>query len=247
MHDRIVAPEDGARGDIAGRHLRLRARVRRDGRQSLLCAAADRADRTRTAHGAGRRRADRDADAARLWRRPAVGRAARRPAREPAADPRDTGDDRRWRWSRSRWRRAAATFLVAAMVVGFTSAGRQMVVPFAASLAPEETRGRTIGNVMSGLLAGIMLSRPAASLIAEIGRLARGVRRVGRRLCCVLAPVAGTRAARATADERARAMALSCDRWRIAAAASGRSSGARSIRGSCSRSSRSSGPRCRSS
>ena len=63
---------------------------------------------------------------------------------------------------------SAATFLVAAMVVGFCSAGAQVVVPFAASLAPEATRGRTIGNVMSGLLAGIMLSRPAASLIAEL-------------------------------------------------------------------------------
>jgi predicted MFS family arabinose efflux permease len=63
---------------------------------------------------------------------------------------------------------SAATFLAAAMIVGFCSAGAQVVVPFAASLAPHATRGRTIGNVMSGLLAGIMLSRPAASLIAEV-------------------------------------------------------------------------------
>lgn len=61
------------------------------------------------------------------------------------------------------------SFLVASAAVGFCSAGVHVVVPFAASLAPPETRGRTIGNVMSGLLAGIMLSRPAASLIAEIG------------------------------------------------------------------------------
>ncbi len=63
---------------------------------------------------------------------------------------------------------SAELFLAAAIVVGFASAGAQVVVPFAASLAPEETRGATIGNVMSGLLAGIMLSRPAASLIAEV-------------------------------------------------------------------------------
>jgi len=63
---------------------------------------------------------------------------------------------------------SASAFLVAGALVGFTSAGVHMVVPFAASLAPAETRGRTIGNVMSGLLAGIMLSRPAASVIAEI-------------------------------------------------------------------------------
>ena len=63
---------------------------------------------------------------------------------------------------------SAATFLAASIAVGFASAGAQVVLPFAASLAPHETRGATIGNVMSGLLTGIMLSRPAASLIAEI-------------------------------------------------------------------------------
>ena len=63
---------------------------------------------------------------------------------------------------------SAPTFLAAAMAVGFCSAGAQVVVPFAASLAPAETRGQAIGNVMSGLLAGIMLARPAASLIAEV-------------------------------------------------------------------------------
>jgi predicted MFS family arabinose efflux permease len=63
---------------------------------------------------------------------------------------------------------SAPAFLAAAMAVGFCSAGAQVVVPYAASLAPHATRGRTIGNVMSGLLAGIMLSRPIASLVAEV-------------------------------------------------------------------------------
>jgi predicted MFS family arabinose efflux permease len=63
---------------------------------------------------------------------------------------------------------SAATFLIAAMVMGLCASGCQVVVPFAASLAPHETRGATIGNVMSGLLTGIMLARPAASMIAEI-------------------------------------------------------------------------------
>ena len=63
---------------------------------------------------------------------------------------------------------SAGAFLAASVAVGFCSAGVQVVVPFAASLAKEETRGRTIGNVMSGLLAGIMLARPVASLIAEV-------------------------------------------------------------------------------
>ncbi len=63
---------------------------------------------------------------------------------------------------------SAWAFLAAAMAVGFFAAGAQVVVPYAASLASEKTRGQAIGNVMSGLLAGIMLARPVASIIAEI-------------------------------------------------------------------------------
>jgi predicted MFS family arabinose efflux permease len=62
---------------------------------------------------------------------------------------------------------SAPVFLAASVAVGFCSAGAQVVVPFAASLAPEERRGRTIGNVMAGLLAGIMLARPASSMLAD--------------------------------------------------------------------------------
>jgi predicted MFS family arabinose efflux permease len=43
----------------------------------------------------------------------------------------------------------------------------QMLVPLAANLAPDHLRGRVVGNVMSGLLLGILLARPAASLIAN--------------------------------------------------------------------------------
>jgi predicted MFS family arabinose efflux permease len=62
---------------------------------------------------------------------------------------------------------SASAFLCASLVLGFCSSGAQIVIPFAASLAPEATRGRTIGNVMAGLLTGIMLSRPLASLVAN--------------------------------------------------------------------------------
>ena len=37
----------------------------------------------------------------------------------------------------------------------------------ASHLAPEDRQGRTIGEIMSGLLAGIMLARPAASFMAQ--------------------------------------------------------------------------------
>jgi predicted MFS family arabinose efflux permease len=42
-----------------------------------------------------------------------------------------------------------------------------MLVPLAAHLAPEATRGRVIGTVVSGLLFGILLARPLASLVAD--------------------------------------------------------------------------------
>src|SRR5262249_27060267 len=41
------------------------------------------------------------------------------------------------------------------------------VIPVAASLVGEAHRGRIIGNVMSGLMIGILLSRPLASLAAD--------------------------------------------------------------------------------
>jgi predicted MFS family arabinose efflux permease len=59
-------------------------------------------------------------------------------------------------------------FLIAALAIGVASTAVQMIVPFAASLAPEESRGRVVGNVMSGLMLGIMLARPAASFIARL-------------------------------------------------------------------------------
>jgi predicted MFS family arabinose efflux permease len=58
-------------------------------------------------------------------------------------------------------------FLLASLCVGLSSVSVQMLVPVAAHLAPEESRGRVVGNVMAGLLVGIMLARPASSLIAS--------------------------------------------------------------------------------
>jgi len=63
---------------------------------------------------------------------------------------------------------SAPAFLAAALCIGFGSVAAQMLVPIAAHLAPDASRGRTIGNVMSGLLLGIMLARPVSSLIADV-------------------------------------------------------------------------------
>ncbi len=60
-----------------------------------------------------------------------------------------------------------ATFLVASLCIGLASVAVQVLVPFAAHMAPDASRGRVVGNVMSGLLCGIMLARPFASFLAE--------------------------------------------------------------------------------
>jgi predicted MFS family arabinose efflux permease len=57
-------------------------------------------------------------------------------------------------------------FAAAVGLVGLTSVMAQILVPFAATLAPEAERGRVVGTVMSGLLLGILLARTASGLVA---------------------------------------------------------------------------------
>lgn len=61
---------------------------------------------------------------------------------------------------------SAPLFLLAALLIGLGSVAAQILVPYASHLASEESRGRVVGNVMSGLLLGIMLARPLSSLLA---------------------------------------------------------------------------------
>jgi len=61
---------------------------------------------------------------------------------------------------------SAATFLVAAFMVGVCATAAQILLPFASHLAPEASRGKVVGNVMGGLLTGVMLARPFASFVA---------------------------------------------------------------------------------
>ncbi|KVM85727.1 MFS transporter [Burkholderia stagnalis] len=62
--------------------------------------------------------------------------------------------------------RSGTVFLLATLMAGAASSVIQMLVPMAAAMAPDAQRGRAVGNVMSGLMLGILLSRPLASLIA---------------------------------------------------------------------------------
>ncbi|QQR44655.1 MFS transporter [Myxococcus xanthus] len=55
--------------------------------------------------------------------------------------------------------------VAASFVVGVTTIIPQLLVPFAAHLAPAAQRGRVVGTVMSGVLMGILLSRTAAGFV----------------------------------------------------------------------------------
>ncbi|MDQ6776728.1 MAG: MFS transporter [Actinomycetota bacterium] len=53
-------------------------------------------------------------------------------------------------------------------VVGVKSVVAQILVPFASALASEDERGRVVGQVMSGLLMGILLARTVSGLGAAV-------------------------------------------------------------------------------
>jgi predicted MFS family arabinose efflux permease len=62
----------------------------------------------------------------------------------------------------------ASGFLAALFVLGAACSAIQILLPMAASMAPPERRGRVVGDVASGMMIGIVLSRPCASFIAHL-------------------------------------------------------------------------------
>jgi len=86
-----------------------------------------------------------------------------------------------------------AWFMIAVFVGGASTCAIQMLVPIAASMVAPERRGATVGNVMSGLLIGVLLSRPLANLIVAewgwrtlYGVFAGGMAAIGTALVCLL-------------------------------------------------------------
>jgi predicted MFS family arabinose efflux permease len=59
-------------------------------------------------------------------------------------------------------------FGLASIVVGTASVAGQVMIPFAADLAPAERRGRVVARIMTGLLLGILLARTVSGLVAQL-------------------------------------------------------------------------------
>ena len=58
-------------------------------------------------------------------------------------------------------------FGLASVAVGCASVAGQVMIPFAADLAPPERRGRVVARIMTGLLLGILLARTVSGLVAQ--------------------------------------------------------------------------------
>lgn len=58
--------------------------------------------------------------------------------------------------------------IVASFAIGVTTVVPQLLLPFAAGLAPPAMRGRVVGHVVSGLLVGILAGRAVAGLVTDL-------------------------------------------------------------------------------
>ncbi|BDZ31756.1 MFS transporter [Lactiplantibacillus sp. WILCCON 0030] len=58
-------------------------------------------------------------------------------------------------------------YAFASLLIGITSVAPQVIIPYAGYLAPAGQRGRVLGNVLSGLLVGVLLSRTVSGVLAS--------------------------------------------------------------------------------
>ena len=57
--------------------------------------------------------------------------------------------------------------IAASLAIGLTSVVPHLIIPFAAQLAQPEERGRVVGNVLGGLLIGILLARTVSGYVGD--------------------------------------------------------------------------------
>jgi predicted MFS family arabinose efflux permease len=59
---------------------------------------------------------------------------------------------------------------VASLLIGITTVVPQLIIPYAAGLAPDRMRGRVVGSIMTGLLIGILAARIVSGFVgAKLG------------------------------------------------------------------------------
>lgn len=58
--------------------------------------------------------------------------------------------------------------IAASIMLGVGATITQLIIPFAADLAPDATRGQAVGVVFSGLLAGILLARTLSGAVGQL-------------------------------------------------------------------------------
>ena len=61
-----------------------------------------------------------------------------------------------------------ATYFLAALITGLGASAIQVLVPYSSQLVRPERRGEVVGTLMSGLMIGIMLSRPVSSYLTDL-------------------------------------------------------------------------------
>jgi len=61
-----------------------------------------------------------------------------------------------------------STLAIASLISGVTSSATMVIIPYVASHTNEQTRGKYVGQVMTGLLLGILLARTIAGVITEL-------------------------------------------------------------------------------
>ncbi|CAJ1229462.1 MFS transporter [Lactiplantibacillus xiangfangensis] len=59
-------------------------------------------------------------------------------------------------------------YAAASLLIGVTSVAPQVIIPYAGFLAPQGQRGRVLGNILSGLLVGVLLSRTVSGVLASV-------------------------------------------------------------------------------
>ncbi|WP_116121469.1 MFS transporter [Paraburkholderia sp. BL6669N2] len=60
-----------------------------------------------------------------------------------------------------------ATFSAASLLIGITSSAVMVVISYVAVRAPDSERGRRVGQVMTGLILGILLARTVSGLVGH--------------------------------------------------------------------------------